>query len=96
MHRFATSDEVISAMACSGFTGCIVHEEMETEIHPDVPALLRSLKGIGAGSAARSNGRGLSGRSAMLRMMEIYREKYGATGGVQATYHVLYGAGEKR
>jgi hypothetical protein len=31
----------------------------------------------------------------MLRMMEIYREKYGVNGGVQATYHVLYGSGVK-
>lgn len=95
-HNFATSDEVTSAMTGSGFTGCRVHEEMETEIHADVPALLRSLKGIGAGSAARSNGSGLSGRSEMLRMMEIYGEKYGTTGGVQATYHVIYCVGEKR
>jgi len=95
MHRFATAEEVISAMNTAGFTGCSIHEEMEAEIHPDVPALLRSIKGIGAGNAARNNGNGLSGRSAMLRMMELYRESYGTTGGVQATYHVLYGVGDK-
>jgi malonyl-CoA O-methyltransferase len=95
-HEFAASDEVISALTGSGFTGCKVHEEMETEIHADVPDLLRSLKGIGAGSAVRSNGRGLSGRSEMLEMMDIYRKSYGKNGGIQATYHVLYGAGEKR
>jgi malonyl-CoA O-methyltransferase len=94
-HRFASADEVSDAMKASGFSRCRVDEEMETEVHPDVPALLRSLKGIGAGSAARRGESGLSGRSAMLRMMEIYREKYALSGGVQATYHVLYGAGEK-
>jgi len=94
-HRFATAAEVLSAMTAAGFSGSRVHEEMEVEIHPDVATLLRSLKGIGAGSAARRGDSGLSGRSAMLRMMEIYREKYGTNEGVQASYHVLYGYGEK-
>jgi len=96
MHRFATAEDVISAMNAAGFTGCSTHEEMELEIHPDVPALLRSIKGIGAGNAARNSDNGLSGRSTMLRMMEIYRTNYGTAGGVQATYQVLYGVGEKR
>lgn len=95
-HRFATDDEVLSALTGAGLTGCRVHDEMEIEIHPDVPALLRSLKKIGAGSAARGSDSGLSGRSAMLGMMEIYQEKYATNGGVQASYHVLYGFGEKR
>jgi len=94
-HQFATAKEILSAMKCAGFTDCSMHDEMEIEIHPNVATLLRSLKGIGAGSAARNSNSGLSGRSAMLRMMEIYREKYGVIGGVQATYHVLYGFGVK-
>lgn len=94
-HRFATADEVMRAMTGAGFTGCRVDDEMEIEIHPDVPALLRSLKGIGAGSAARSSNSGLAGRRAMLRMMEIYRENHGTTEGVQASYQVIYGVGEK-
>lgn len=94
-HRFSTAMDVITALTAAGFTECRVKDEIETEIHPDVPALLRSLKGIGAGSAARSSGGGLSGRSVMLRMMKIYEEKYGTTGGVQATYQVLYGSGRK-
>jgi len=94
-HQFATAKDVVSALTAAGFTECRVNDEIETEIHPDVPALLRSLKGIGAGSAARSSGSGLSGRSVMLGMMKIYMEKYGTNGGVQATYQVLYGSGRK-
>lgn len=94
-HRFASAAEIIAALTAAGFTGCSVHEEMERETHPDVPALLRSIKGIGAGNAAGNRDKGLSGRNAMLRMMEIYRGLYGGTGGVQATYHVLYGCGRK-
>lgn len=94
-HRFAGADEVLAALSSAGFRGCRVHAEMETEMHSDVTALLRSLKGIGAGSAARSSESGLSGRSTMLRMMEIYRKNYGTERGVRATYEVLYGFGEK-
>lgn len=94
-HQFAGADEVLAALRNAGFTGCRVHAEMETEMHPDVPALLRSLKGIGAGSAARSSESGLSGRSVMLRMMENYRMNYATERGVQATYQVLYGFGKK-
>ena len=94
-HQFASAEVILSAMTAAGFTGCNVNEEMEIEIHHDVTALLRSLKGIGAGSAAPKGNGGLSGRSAMLRMMDIYREKYGDNDGVRATYHVLYGFGAK-
>lgn len=94
-HRFAAAAEVMAALTGAGFTGCSLQEELELEIHPDVPALLRSIRGIGAGSAARSSGSGLSGRSAMLGMMELYRKNFGKSGGVQATYHVLYGVGRK-
>ncbi len=94
-HQFASAANVIAALSSAGFTGNGVTAEIEAEIHPDVPALLRSLKGIGAGSAAGSSGGGLSGRSIMLKMMEIYKENYGTTGGVRATYQVLYGSGSK-
>jgi malonyl-CoA O-methyltransferase len=96
MHRFATDAEVLAVMRCAGFSGCSVHNEIEIEVHTDVAALLRSIKGIGAGNAIRTSDRGLSGRSTMLRMMEMYRDKYAANGGVKASYHVLYGSGEKR
>lgn len=94
-HRFATVAEVLADLTGAGFSGCRLDDEMELEIHPDVATLLRSLKEIGAGSAAR-NGGGLSGRSTMLRMMEIYQENYAVDGGVPASYHVVYGYGEKR
>lgn len=96
MHQFATTDKVLSALNDAGFSSSNIHDEMECEIHPDVAALFRSLKGIGAGNAAHSSNKGLSGRNTMLRMMEMYREKYAINGGIQASYHVLYGFGEKR
>lgn len=94
-HDFASGVQIREAMVSAGFSDCAVLEEMEMEIHADVPALLRSLKGIGAGSAARRSG-GLSGRKTMQEMMKIYTNGYSNNGGVQASYHVLYCTGEKR
>lgn len=94
-HRFATREEVASAMSGAGFAQFRLFDEIETEIHPDASSLIRSLKGIGAGNASRNGNSGLSGRADMLRMMEIYRHNHGTDCGIRATYHVFYGVGIK-
>ncbi|HZV82601.1 MAG TPA: methyltransferase domain-containing protein, partial [Geobacteraceae bacterium] len=68
-HRFSSRAETLVALERAGFMGCRVTSEMEVEIHPDVPALLRSLKGIGAGNAAAVRGKGLGGRSVTAAMI---------------------------
>lgn len=95
-HRFASADEVAAAMESAGFVRLSLLDENETEWHRDVPSLIRSLKGIGAGNASRRNSNGLAGRGEMLRMMDIYRENFGTDSGVKATYHVIYGIGLKQ
>jgi len=92
-HSFFPESEVLAALKRVGFAGTRVHSELEVEYHPDVPDLLRSLKRIGAGSAAPAAGRGLAERRVMLDMMERYRSSYGADGRIPATYQVTYGWG---
>ena len=94
-HSFFSREEVLAALQGSEFAGARVSSEIEVEVHPDVPELLRSLKRIGAGSAAPVASRGLSERRIMLEMMAAYREKYGMDGAVPATYEVVYGLGSK-
>lgn len=94
-HRFASLNEVSASMKSAGFSKVEVFDEIEIERHPDVPSMLRSLKGIGAGNASRGDSNGLSGRAEMLRMMELYKTRYGSGSGIQATYHVIYGKGIK-
>jgi len=94
-HNFFGAEQVMTALAGAGFDGCGVTVEREQELHPDVPALLRSLKRIGAGNAAPAPSRGLAERRVMLEMMEIYRREFGGSGGVPATYEVIYGVGRK-
>ena len=92
-HSFFSQAEVLDALQRGGFSGSRVSSEMEVEQHPDVPDLLRSLKRIGAGSAAPVATRGLSERRVMLDMMELYRAEYARDGGIPASYEVLYGWG---
>jgi malonyl-CoA O-methyltransferase len=92
-HSFFPQSEVVEALRRNGFADSRVFSEMEVEYHLDVPDLLRSLKRIGAGSAAPVSGRGLSQRRVMLDMMAVYREEYARDGRIPASYEVVYGWG---
>ena len=94
-HTFHTAGEVEESLVRAGFTGCHVTSEKYLEYHEDVPALLRSLKNIGAGSAATVQPRGLSGRRVMQTMIESYERMYRRNGLIPATYEVIYAGGRK-
>jgi malonyl-CoA O-methyltransferase len=87
---------VSDALDRAGFVCSRVWSEDETEFHPDVPALLRSLKRIGAGNASTDHAKSLAERRVMLTMMHLYGEKYGRDGSIPATYEVIYGWGLKK
>jgi malonyl-CoA O-methyltransferase len=90
-HKFHRITEVEAALGNAGFTVSHISAELEIEYHPDVPALLRSLRRIGAGNAAPAGSRGFAERRVMLEMMEIYRRDYTVDGLIPATYEVIYG-----
>jgi malonyl-CoA O-methyltransferase len=94
-HSFFSQSDVLEALQRGGFSGPRVTSGMEVEMHRDVPDLLRSLKRIGAGSAAPVVASGLSERRVMLDMMEVYRNEYGRDGVIPASYEVLYGLGKR-
>jgi malonyl-CoA O-methyltransferase len=94
-HTFPFLSRVGTALDRTGFTGIRVASEKEIEFHRDVPALLRSLRGIGAGNTAPVQSRGLSERRVMVEMMETYQGDYGAAGLIPATYEVIYGEASK-
>ncbi|HJV65021.1 MAG TPA: malonyl-ACP O-methyltransferase BioC [Geomonas sp.] len=94
-HSFFSKDEVQAALQRAGFSRAAASSELEVEMHPDVPALLKSLKRIGAGTATPVAAKGLSERRVMLEMMENYRNSFGSRDGVPATYEVIYGVGWK-
>jgi malonyl-CoA O-methyltransferase len=61
------------------------------DYYPDVPDLLRSIKRIGAGSAAQEVRRsGLGWRHILNETSRLYRERYGRDGMIPVTYEVVY------
>jgi malonyl-CoA O-methyltransferase len=95
-HNFPFLSGVGTALDRTGFTDVQVISEKEVEFHCDVPALLRSLRGIGAGNAAPVRSRGLAERGVMVEMMDIYQRDYGVDGIIPATYEVIYGMAGKK
>jgi malonyl-CoA O-methyltransferase len=94
-HTFFSVEDVASALKRAGFTNLRVNSEQDMEIHDDVPALLRSLKRIGAGNASPVTRRGLIGKRIMAEMMGLYRKEFGSSSGIPATYGIIYGMGKK-
>jgi len=94
--RFFSTDEVREALERTGFGIRRIAAEDEVEWHPDVPAFLRTVKGVGASNASPLRGRGLAERRVMVEMMRVYGERYGGERGIPATYTVIFGAGIKR
>ena len=90
-HRFVSQKNVLDMLAAAGFKSVAVESEIEVEIHREVKDLVRSLKGIGAGSASGAAATGLSGRSVIEGMIREYKERFSVSGGVPATYEVIYG-----
>jgi len=67
-----------------------LRSEFEVEWHPDVPALLRSLKKIGAQNASQHRPQGLASRQVMQQMISHYNDLHGSARGIPATYEVIY------
>ena len=94
-HVFFTSGTVAKNLAELGFSEISVENFIEKEYYPDVPAFLRALKGIGAGTPASLSSEGLGGRRVLTKMAEFYQRDYSDERGVPATYEVIYGKGVK-
>ncbi len=94
-HAFRSAGEVEESLSRAGFAGCRVSSEKYLEFHENVPTLLRTLKNIGAGSAARVPLRGLAGRRVIQGMIDSYVRMYRRDAGIPATYEVIYARGIK-
>lgn len=60
------------------------------EHFPDMQALMRALKVIGAANKLSGRRRGLTTRSRLQRVEEAYRERFADKNGLRATWEVLY------
>jgi malonyl-CoA O-methyltransferase len=97
LHRFREIAAVQEALGRSDFGRVLLTSEIEMDHYPDVPALLRSIKRIGAGSSAQEGHRGgLGWRGVLNETSRLYRERYGRDGMIPVTYEVMYVIAQRR
>jgi malonyl-CoA O-methyltransferase len=91
LHSFKEMSVVQDVLERSEFGSVLLTSEIEMDYYPDVPALLRSIKNIGAGSAAQeARAGGLGWRRILNETSRLYRECYGTNGMIPVTYEVFY------
>ncbi|MBI5747479.1 MAG: methyltransferase domain-containing protein [Nitrospinae bacterium] len=93
--KFKNAKELKLLMTSAGFKDVSFEERDEVRYYPDVETLLKTLKYIGANQSyfARSNGMGIKG--VIKEMIIIYKNKYGTSQGIRATYSVIFLKGRK-
>ncbi len=92
---FPNLGQVQQALEGTGLQVLKLRREIEVEYHPEIATLLRGLKAIGASNAATERPQGLASRRVMTRMGEIYRQAFGRSEGLPASYDVIYCLAEK-
>jgi malonyl-CoA O-methyltransferase len=88
---FRDMHDIGDAVGRAGLSEPVMDVERLTLVYPDVAAITRDLKAIGAHNATAARARGLTGKGRWRRMTEAYEQQRQA-GGLPATYEVVYGA----
>jgi malonyl-CoA O-methyltransferase len=91
VNTFIDMHDVGDALGRAGLTEPVLDVERMTLTYPDVLALMRDLKVIGAHNVTAGRARGLTGRT-RIRGMEAAYESARIDGRIPATYEVVYGA----
>lgn len=93
--KFKNAEGLKLFMTSVGFKDVSFEVRDEVRYYPDVETLLKTLKYIGANHSyfAKTNGMGIKG--VMKAMIDIYKNKYGTSQGVRATYRVIFLKGRK-
>lgn len=92
---FPDLDQMQAALNAAGLQTLALRREIEVDYHADIASLLRGLKAIGASNAASERPQGLASRRVMTRMEELYRQAFGCSEGLPASYDVIYGLAQK-
>jgi malonyl-CoA O-methyltransferase len=90
VNRFIDMHDLGDAMLRAGLAEPVMDVERYTLTYPDVRALMRDLKAIGAHNVNAGRSRGLTGRQALARMTAAYEDQR-REGRLPATFEVVYG-----
>jgi malonyl-CoA O-methyltransferase len=89
VNEFIDVHDLGSALARAGFAEPVLDVDRHRHHYPDVRALMRELKAIGAHNMDARRARGLTGRQAFARMESAYETLREATG-LPATWQLVY------
>ena len=90
VNRFVDMHDIGDQLLYAGFSTPVMDMEMLTLTYPDVMALLRELKAIGAHNVTSGRGHGLMGKRKWQAMLQRY-ERLRQEGRLPATFEVVYG-----
>jgi malonyl-CoA O-methyltransferase len=88
---FRDMHDIGDALTRAGLSEPVLDVERLTMVYPDVAAITRDLKVIGAHNATVARARGLTGKGRWRAMTDAY-ERQRQAGVLPATYEVVYGA----
>ena len=87
---FATIAQFGDALVASGFRDPVLDRDLFTLTYPDLPALMRELRAIGATNAMATRRRSLTGRARFAAAAAAYETLRTAEGRLPSTWEVLY------
>lgn len=90
--KFESPQRIKTIMEAAGFKDVRIESDNIKCNYISPEALLRSLKAIGAGNPSKEFH---PSRFLLQETFRIYRERYGAEGGISATFEVVYVSGGK-
>lgn len=90
VHGFLDMHDVGDALIRAGFSSPVMDVELFTLTYPDVLALMRDLKRIGASNVALGRSRTMMGKGALKAVAAAY-ERFEQGGRLPATFEVVYG-----
>jgi malonyl-CoA O-methyltransferase len=96
VNRFHSAEQVMLAAEHSGFELQLSAREEQTREYPDLRALMRDLKGIGAHNLNGGSNKGLTGKQAFAKLEASYERSRNPRGFLPASYDVHYWVYEKQ
>ncbi|GGD51002.1 malonyl-ACP O-methyltransferase BioC [Pseudoxanthomonas indica] len=88
--RFTPIAQFGDALLMSGFRDPVLDRDRFTLTYPDLPALMRELRAMGATNALQSRRHSLTGRRRFERAADAYEPMRGADGKLPSTWEVIY------
>ena len=90
LNRFTDMHDVGDMLVAAGFADPVMEMEKITLTYPDVKAVMRDLKSIGAHNATAGRAPGMMGKAKWARIVQNY-ETLRRDGKLPATFEIVYG-----